>query len=121
MSASAFSPAVRLIVVQRSMGMCEACGRGLSTGPGSAEIHHRLPRGAGGSHLALKGRASNALRLCLECHRFCETNAPAVYVNGWKVRHGQIPTDVPVLLSTPYGKGWWLLDDVGCYLPADAA
>lgn len=116
MSASTFSPAVREIVQLRSMGMCEACGRGLSTG---AEIHHRLPRGMGGSHLALKGRASNALRLCTDCHRFCETNDPVVYVNGWKLRHGQIPTDVAVLLSTPYGKGWWLLDDTGCYLPAD--
>lgn len=117
MNVSAFAPPVRELVHQRAGGRCEVCGRaGLST-----EIHHRLPRGAGGSKNPAKGRASNALLLCPEHHRYCETNVPLVYANGWKLKHGRSPVDVPALIVTPYGKGLWLLSDDGMYVPPFAA
>jgi hypothetical protein len=64
------------------------------------------------------GLASNALRLCLACHRYVEGNTADVYDNGWKVRHGDDPAAVPVLLVTIYGRGLSLLDDSGCYVLA---
>ncbi|MCA1834809.1 MAG: hypothetical protein LC721_00165 [Actinobacteria bacterium] len=47
-----------------------------------------------------------------------ETNAPEVYDNGWKVKHGVAPATVPVKLRTVYGHDKWLLDDDGMYLSA---
>lgn len=117
MSVSAFSPQVRHLVHLRSQGRCEKCAAPAAVGSG-AQAHHRLPRGAGGSSNPIKGRASNALWLCQRCHTYVETNVPEVYTEGWKVKHGQFPAQVPVRLATPYGKGLWLLDDAGNYLAA---
>lgn len=86
-----------------------------------AQAHHRLPRGAGGSSLPMLGRASNGLWLCDPCHRRIEKNAPEVFINGWKVRRGEIPARVPVLLRAWGVSMWWLLDDEGMYIPADHA
>lgn len=113
MTVSSFAPRVRQVVIDRSMGRCERCGVGV--GVDNSEIHHRLPRGMGGSRDAMLGQPANALRLCRSCHRYVEGNTEDVYDHGWKVRHGQIPAQVPVLMVTPYGRGPWLLDDFGCY------
>lgn len=99
------------------MGRCEICGIPAPVGSG-AQAHHRLPRGTGGSADPIKGQASNGLWLDLACHQMVEENDPEVYVMGWKVRHGHLPVDIPVFLLTVYGRGWWLLDDVGCYQQA---
>jgi 5-methylcytosine-specific restriction protein A len=114
MTAAAFSPAVRVLIQQRAGECCERCGRPAPVGSG-AQCHHRLPRGMGGSADPVKGRASNGLWLCLDCHDQVERNDPETYAAGWKVRHGQLPADVPVLLVTRYGAGLWLLDDSGNY------
>jgi hypothetical protein len=118
-SVADFSDQVRTILHQRSMGRCEVCATAAAVGSG-AQAHHRLPRGAGGSGDPIKGRASNGLWLCLRCHTMIERNEPIVYVNGWKVRQGEFPAQVPVRLRAWGVDAWWLLDDDGMYLPADA-
>lgn len=114
---AAFSPQVRLIIQQRAGYRCEICAKPAPIGSG-AQAHHRCPRGMGGSRTAWKGQPSNGLWLCLGCHQLVETNSDEVYDNGWKVKHGTMPADVPVLLRTVYGHGKWLLDDAGMYLSA---
>lgn len=107
-------------MVERAGGRCEICGAAVIHRQGG-EVHHRLPRGSGGSSDPAKGQASNALLLCLDHHRYVETNPPDVYDNGWKIRHGHAPSEVPALLLTLYGRDRWLLTDDGMYVPANAA
>lgn len=102
------------VVRERSGGLCEVCrganGRGTQT-------HHRQPRGMGGAHGV--GRAVNRpsalVRLCTHCHGWVESHRTAAEALGLLVRRPAEPGAQPVWLDTVYGRGWWLLDDEGCY------
>jgi 5-methylcytosine-specific restriction protein A len=113
LSAAAFSTTTRRIVHARSGGRCEGC-----RGEPATEMHHRLPRGQGGSHDPRKGLPCNALHLGPKCHRWAETNHPQVYELGWKIRHGadDDPCSIPATIHTPYGRGSWLLTEDGMFL-----
>lgn len=106
-----FSPEVKAIVAARSKGICEldACG------PAEA-LHHRRPRGAGGTSLDWVNAASNALAVSNSCHSHIESHRKQAYANGWLVPlNGQATSrDVPVLLP----EGWRLLTDHGIKWPA---
>ena len=110
-----FSPSVRGIVLERCAGLCEVCGR-----QRMAQIHHRRPRGAGGSKAADTNRASNALAVCSDCHSWIEHNRIKALSNGWLVRQGHSPRMTPVLYG---GAGGWvfLADDGGLQWGGDAA
>lgn len=91
---TSFPPRVRAVIKSRSGGICEKCGRA----PG-AEIHHRRPRGMGGTSLAWVNKCANGLHLCAACHNYIERHARHwSQVNGWLVsQHGTVlPVDVPV-------------------------
>jgi len=104
------------IVRARCFGRCEGCGT-----YGDVEVHHRKARGMGGVSRREAESANdprNLLALCRQCHaatehadtwRECETK-------GWRVEHGQrTPFEVPCLIYTVQGFGWWELDEHGGY------
>ena len=86
-----FSPKTRRLIYERACGLCESCTR-----PG-AEIHHRRPRGAGGSKDPLTNTAANGVLLCSGCHRWIESHRADALDEGWLVRQSQDPRTVPLL------------------------
>ena len=64
-------------------------------------MHHRQPRGMGGSGDPEQHSPANLVHLCRPCHRWIEANSTEAYEQGWKVRHGQYePWEVPILKGT---------------------
>lgn len=127
------TPAVRAIVVDRAAGCCELCGRILHDGYEWLEphsFHHRQPRGAGGTSRPEVNSPSNLLLLCGTgvdgCHGFVEAHRRSAEQEGWLVRHGHDPADVPVTvyagpnaLATTFTRRVLLTDD-GAYLQVAA-
>lgn len=107
----------RRAVRSRCFGLCEGCG----VGGALLDVHHRQARGAGGVHGAAAVVANdprNGLALCRLCHDMTEhaDEWRACIAMGLRVEHAypHDPRGVPALLSTPQGRGWWLLTtDVG--------
>jgi hypothetical protein len=103
----------------RSYGLCEGCRL-----PGSLDAHHRMTRGSGGVHGAASDIANdvrNLLMLCRVCHDLTLANAAACIEMGWVVerRSGVDPREVPALIFTVNGHGWWYLTEDGGYRWAD--
>jgi 5-methylcytosine-specific restriction endonuclease McrA len=106
--------AVRQLVYRRAGNCCESCGTPLRTA--ARHLHHRRPRGMGGTRPELTHRASNLLALCPDCHVLVETYRTQALDAGLLVRQGAHPDRVPVLL---HDGGQWLLTDGGEYLDPD--
>lgn len=100
-----FLKPVRDMIVRRSQGVCERCGAAPAV-----QIHHRRPRGMGGSSAADTNVASNGLAVCVACHREIEANRADSLKYGWLIRQGQNPAEIGVLRM-----GEWVLlrDDEG--------
>lgn len=101
-----FSREVRALIQARSGGICE-----IGDCPAQAvHMHHRRPRGLGGTSLLWVNKAANALHVCREHHEFIESHRVLAYVEGWLVRqNGDVEAaDVPVLRR---GKSVLLSDD----------
>ena len=113
MSVSAFSDVVRARVMARSGGFCEA--RIPGCWDEASQLHHRRPRGAGGSRDPRTGGAANGYALCLPCHDHIERNRSEARENGWLVRQGADPAAVPVFRH----RRWVLLDDEGGIAPVE--
>lgn len=103
--------AQRLVVVARAGGLCEVCGRQLAwidqgdvTFTSDYSIHHRQPRGMGGSRQPDVNAASSLLLVCGTattpdgCHQLIESQRALAYTNGWLVRRPTDPATVPVLI-----------------------
>lgn len=94
-------------VIRRSSGLCERCGRQ------GEQVHHRRPRGAGGTIDEAINYPSNLTLLCASSHAFIEANRDWARREGWLVSRLSVngPADVPV---HRYGSEWVLfLDDGG--------
>lgn len=107
------------LVAARSFGRCEGCRVS-----GGLQTHHRMTRGSGGVHGAayhVSNDPRNMLRLCPTCHDLTLTDAPACIEVGWVIerRSGVHPYEVPALIHTVNGSGWWYLTEEGGYLWAD--
>ncbi|WP_435583352.1 hypothetical protein [Amycolatopsis thermoflava] len=113
MKAQGVSPDVAGIVVTRSGGLCEKCGK-----RPAEQIHHRTGRQMGGSREPWVNQVPNLLHLCCGCHdEVTDTKGNRAFIEtcGWLVRRGTVrPADVPVVLW----HGTWLLADDGGFLPA---
>lgn len=97
------TPAQRAIVAERAGYRCELCGKRLHDGTewtGPRSWHHRQARGMGSSKRPETNAAYNLLLLCGTgvdgCHGFVEKHRRSAEAEGWLVRHGQDPADVPV-------------------------
>ncbi|GAA1138557.1 hypothetical protein [Nocardioides aquiterrae] len=86
----------------------ELCGTRLfdESWTGDHSFHHRQPRGMGGSRRREVNSPANVMLLCgsgtTGCHGFIEKYRSSAEQEGWLVRHGQDPAEVPV---TVFG-GW---------------
>jgi 5-methylcytosine-specific restriction protein A len=106
-----FSPRTRKLIYERSQGLCESCAR-----PG-AEIHHRRPRGMGGSQDPQTNTAANGVLLCSGCHRWAESHRTKALMDGLLLRQGQNPGDIPVR----YRGAWAYLTEDGTVRHTDHA
>lgn len=98
----------RAIVMERSQGRCELCGR---QGDG---VHHRLKRSAGGTW-----SPANLLRLCgsgtTRCHGHIEAEPVLSQELGlWTPRHEDEggPMLCHPIMFTP---AWWIADEEGMW------
>lgn len=95
---------IRNIVINRALMTCERCGRAVSHT--ACQIHHRRPRGAGGSRNPETNSPANLILLCNECHTWVESNRATSYEQGWLVRREHDPAKSPVWLA---GRGFCFL------------
>lgn len=103
------SAETRAVVHARSGGWCEraSCKRQ------AVQIHHRRPRGAGGSKAADTNLASNLLDLCLEDHDWIEHNRTAAKALGLLLPSRSCPAEEPV--ETRHAPVPVLLDGTGAW------
>lgn len=85
----------RLIVRERSGGVCEACGMARAT-----DWAHRVAEGQGGPWCP-----SNGLHLCHPDHMWCHANPQEARARGWMLHSGDDPQMTPARLTY----GWALL------------
>lgn len=113
MSAKGFSPAVRKVIAVRAMDfnlawpVCEIMS--VCQGEDAVAIHHRRPRGSGGSKRTDTNRPPNGLATCDPCHLWVELNRERAFGFGWLLHQAQVPAEEPVLRRGV----WVLLDDAG--------
>ena len=91
------SPEVVQTVMVRSYGKCEALIEGVCT-HNATQVHHRRPRGSGGTRRPETNWAANLVHLCLACHERIESRRAWATTNGFLVSQFAWPADVPV---------WW--------------
>lgn len=100
----------RAMILTRAGGRCEKCGGPLNI----HSLHHRRPRGMGGTRNPALSAASNFLALCgtgtTGCHGWVESNRTVAYLRGLLLRTGSDPTTTPYVDDRGH---WWLLDDHG--------
>jgi len=74
------------------------------------QIHHRRPRGMGGSSASDTNISGNALALCVGCHQHIESNRDEAIRMGWIVRQQFDPAAQRVLRR---GEWVYLTNDGG--------
>jgi 5-methylcytosine-specific restriction protein A len=105
--------AARRIVRDRDGDTCQMCGRFMYE---RRSVHHRLPKGMGGS--ALLESPANLVTLCGVgnadgCHGKAHSNPQWARNHGWIVSRSFDPAEIPVDMHD----GWWLLTAAGERLP----
>jgi hypothetical protein len=107
----------REIIRERSGGQCELCRSRDAT-----NMHHRRPRGMGGTKRDIHTPAW-ILHVCGSgthgCHGLIESRRALAYTNGWLLRNHEHPSTTPawlfrslfVILTDkgtyePWGQGW---------------
>lgn len=104
-----FSAEVRGLIRDRAAGNCERCGDLNNVRDHGAQVHHRRPRGMGGTRRDSSNQAANGLLLCGMCHRVIENNRTQAFGLGQLVEQNSDPLTTPVLVRGV----WSLLDNDG--------
>lgn len=122
-----FPAKVRKLIHIRADYCCERCGRAIVDGV-PRSVHHRLPRGMGGSKRPEVSAASNGIYLCGSattpegCHHWVESNRADAQLLGFLVPRWASPLEVPVSLMGASGVPELVyLDDDGNYIPTEGA
>lgn len=110
-----FSPEVRRLILERATDefgvlRCERCGSGEHS---DVQVHHRLPRRAGGTKRPEVNHAANGFVMDEACHRWVESYRAKSYDAGWLLRSGAIPCEAAVV----YRGEWCVLGDDGSVRP----
>jgi len=103
-------PAASVAAVKlRARNRCERCG---TTESLRWSLHHRKPRGMGGTKNPLINEPSNLLYLCGSgtegCHGWVESNRADSYALGLLVYRDHDPAEIPVTLADGV---WYLTGD----------
>ena len=77
--------ATRQLVIDRAQRRCERCR------DWGSQIHHRKPRGMGGTRNPQINAPSNLVFLCFDCHEWIERNRDAARMSGWLVPRNDDP------------------------------
>lgn len=99
---------IRETVRTRAKRKCEACG----LSEGRMDIHHRRPRGMGGTSDPAANFPSNLVLLDRGCHSWFESHRAVALEMGWLVLQGHDPALVPLTL---WSDRLVLLNDLGTY------
>lgn len=91
---------------ERAGGICELCGF-----HEAQQVHHRKPRGMGGTKDPAINLESNLFYVCFPCHADIESNRTEAVEKGWLVPRWKEPSATPLV----YRGTWRLLDDRGGY------
>lgn len=78
----------RKLAFERAGGACDRCRTATPWEWGEAA--HRLPRSGGGRWVG-----SNIAWLCRACHGWAHAHSTAAYDEGWSVRRGADPAEIP--------------------------
>lgn len=108
-------PTTIILVKDRARGCCERCGRSV---PIDAEVHHRIPRGMGGTRDPRVNLVSALVLLCGDCHRWIESYRNAAREDGWLVLRNAEPSAVAIHSAL---HGVVLLSDDGGLEPVGGA
>jgi 5-methylcytosine-specific restriction protein A len=100
-----FTEKVRETIRKRADNRCEVCGSLAQY----HQIHHRRPRGMGGSKDPAVGSAANGLWVHPGCHTKIESYRDQAYMKGYLVHQSHDPAKIPVKI----GMFWYLLDENG--------
>lgn len=105
----------RQIAQGRAMGQCERC----LTYTLDGDLHHRRPKGLGGSKLLDRHDVANLVYVCRPCHNWAHANPTAATAAGFLVPRssGIHFTTVPI---TNFAGNSRFLDNEGRYLEAVA-
>lgn len=103
-----FTEKTRRLIRERAKDRCELCG---TPAYETAQIHHRKPRGMGGTKNPESRSPANGLLVHFRCHHRIEMNRADALTNGWLVRQSDDSTAVPVRLHY----GMVLLKDDGSF------
>lgn len=96
----------RKLVLERDEHRCVRCGH-----PRGLQVHHRRPRGAGGTKRPeIAYGLANLITLDAFCHEYTERNRAISYQLGYLVRSGHNPASTPLWLPP---NEWVLLTDTG--------
>lgn len=110
------SVATRKTVIERAAGHCERCGAAIT---GMYSLHHRKPRGMGGTKDPAINSPANLVLLCGSatspntCHTNVERFRASAITTGFIVPQAGDPEAIPIKFKT----GWWLLRPDGTKLP----
>lgn len=110
---------VEQLVVDRDQGRCAKCGRQISGPRGFAwSIHHRRPRGMGGTRVAWVNAPANLVLLCgsgvTGCHGWVELNRAVADRQGFLIsRIGRVTASMVPIRHALLGAV--LLDNEGSY------
>lgn len=108
---------IRHLVMNRCAARCEVCGR-RTDGHTPFNIHHRKPRGMGGTTNERTNLPSNLLFVCgtgtTGCHGWIESHREEAHRRGLILRQSEDPRTAPVTL---YDHRTVYLDDLGAYNP----
>lgn len=113
-SMSGVSPRVRQTVLERDGHTCTRCGT--YVGPfGVFSVHHRRPRGMGGSKRLDTNQPANLLTLCgtgtTGCHGEVEQHRDQALSEGFLLFQSMFPDEQPVKTHL----GWRLYDNEGSW------
>lgn len=116
--------AIDALVVVRDLGCCVRCGRHVAHLERGREwsIHHRRPRGTGGTSLLWVNAAANLVVLCgsgtTGCHGWIESHRTEAKAAGWLIsQNGHLTAvEVPIEHVT---LGRVFLTDEGGWVAAD--
>ena len=110
MARGEFTEATRAVIRDRADHRCEICGTRMAYG---GQIHHRQPRGMGGTKIKGKESAANGIYVHNSCHRMIESERERAYMLGWLVKSNMSTASQEIKLWD----GWFLLTDEGARLP----